>query len=261
MKWCKKMTKKSYAKVNIFLKIVGKRDHYHEIASRFVRVKNLFDVISFKEEKSNSFTLIGDFGCTVKQNTIYKAYTELSKLSPLVIDFFQNHKVIVEKNIPEFAGLGGGSSNCATFILMVNNVCKLQLSKDEMAKLGANIGADVPFFVYEFESANVSGIGEIVEKFEEESLEIETFTPKIKCDTGAIFQEFRENFYKETTKEERKKLFGMKSKDVLKSLTRENANDLYLPACSAYPALKVFEQNQNYFSGSGSSFFRLKCVG
>lgn len=41
------MTKKSYAKVNIFLKIVGIRDNYHLIASRFVIVKNLFDTISF----------------------------------------------------------------------------------------------------------------------------------------------------------------------------------------------------------------------
>ena len=41
------MTKKSYAKVNIFLKIAGKRDNYHKLVSRFVRVKNLFDTISF----------------------------------------------------------------------------------------------------------------------------------------------------------------------------------------------------------------------
>ena len=65
------MTKKSYAKVNIFLKIVGKRDNYHELVSRFVRVKNLFDMITFEKGDFEDFTLEGDFGCTTQQNTIY----------------------------------------------------------------------------------------------------------------------------------------------------------------------------------------------
>ena len=65
------MTKKSYAKVNIFLKIANKRDNYHELVSRFVRVHNLFDIITFKKEVCLDFTLEGNFGCTTKQNTIY----------------------------------------------------------------------------------------------------------------------------------------------------------------------------------------------
>lgn len=255
------MTQKSYAKVNIFLKIAGKRGNYHELVSRFVRVSSLYDIVSFEEGNFDEFTLEGDFGCETKQNTIFKAYTKLCELSSKVEDFFKNHKVIVEKNIPEFAGLGGGSSNCATFILMVNEVCGLHLSKDEMASLGVTIGADVPFFIYEYDSANVTGIGEIVEKFDEELLDIETFTPKIECNTGAIFKEFREKFYKEITKEESIKLLRMKSCDIVKNLSIEEANDLYLPAKSIEAELKVFAKDGWFFSGSGSSFFRLKCVG
>lgn len=251
------MRKKSYAKVNIFLKIAGKRGDYHEIVSRFVRVGNLFDTITFESGNFKEFTLIGDFGCTVYQNTLYKAYTKLSEISQIVGEYFTHHKVVVEKKIPEFAGLGGGSSNCATFILMVNEVCKLGLSKDEMAKIGATIGADVPFFIYEYESANVRGIGEIVEKFEEEPLDIETLTPPIKCDTGAIFKEFRKNFYKEIAKEEATKLLKMKSCDILKSYSKRECNDLYLPACATYKELEKFDETCNYFSGSGSSFFKI----
>lgn len=190
------MTKKSYAKVNIFLKIVGKRGDYHELASRFVRVKNLFDTVSFAKGSFEEFTLEGDFGCQTKQNTIYKAYVVLSKLSDEVKNYFSIHKVVVDKKIPEFAGLGGGSSNCATFMIMVNDVCSLGLSKDRLAQIGAKIGADVPFFIYEYNSANVTGIGEIVEFFDEEPLNLTVFTPEVKCDTGKIFREFRENFYK-----------------------------------------------------------------
>ena len=181
------MTKKSYAKVNIFLKIVGLRDNYHLIASRFVRVKNLFDTISFIKKDVDNFSIEGNFSCILEKNTVYKAYKELEKFDE-VKEFFKKNIVKIDKNIPEFAGLGGGSSNCATFLNMVNQACNLNLSKEELAKIGSNIGADVPFFVYEFDSANVSGIGEIVEEFNEESLNIEVITPKIPCDTTKIYK-------------------------------------------------------------------------
>ncbi|MBD3841988.1 MAG: 4-(cytidine 5'-diphospho)-2-C-methyl-D-erythritol kinase, partial [Campylobacterales bacterium] len=144
------MIKKAYAKVNIFLKIAGKRDGYHELVSRFCKVLNLFDTISFEKGSFESFTLEGDFGCSLEKNTIFKAYLKLCQSDLKVKEFFIHHKVVVEKNIPEFAGLGGGSSDCATFILMVNEVCQLGLSKDYLATLGATIGADVPFFIYEY---------------------------------------------------------------------------------------------------------------
>jgi len=255
------MTKKSYAKVNIFLKIAGKRDSYHELVSRFVRVHSLYDTISFKEGSFNEFTLEGNFGCETNSNTIYKAYLKLCNISLKVEEFFKTTKVVVDKNIPEFAGLGGGSSNCATFINMVNESCKLHLSKDELSKIGGSIGADVPFFIYEYDSANVTGIGEIVKPFNEEVLDIVTFTPKIKCNTGKIFTTFRDKFYKEISDEEAKKLLLMKSCEILKVLDIKSANDLYEAALDNYPELTP--QNyalpaNSFFSGSGSSFFYLK---
>jgi len=256
------MTKKSYAKVNVFLKIVGVRDGYHLLASRFARVKNLYDTMEFKSGTYESFTLEGNFGCTTKQNTIYKAYLKLKELNPKVNEYFLNNKVVVEKVIPEFAGLGGGSSNCATFILMVNEVCSLNLTKDELSAIGATIGADVPFFIYEYDSANVSGIGEIVEEFKEDTLNIKTFTPKIECNTGAIFRSFREGFYKECSSSESKRLFETSSIDIYKNMNIKDANDLYEPAYSLNNSLNTKELNldeNSFFSGSGSSFFSIIC--
>ncbi len=249
------LSKKSYAKVNIFLKISGKRGTYHELVSRFVRVRNLFDRVSFEEKKADEFTLIGNFGCETKKNTIYKVYEKLKDIKPEVEEFFKNHIVTVEKNIPEFAGLGGGSSNAATFLIMINDVLNLQMSKDQLAILGLEVGADIPFFVYEYDSANVTGIGEIVEKFDEEILPINTFTPKVKCDTGKIFTNFRDKFYSEISKEQSQKLLCMKSTELLEKLSTEEANDLYLPAITAYDELK--EYKNAFFSGSGSSFFNI----
>ena len=245
------MTKKSYAKVNIFLKIVGLRENYHLIASRFVRVKNLFDTISFIKKDVDNFSIEGNFSCILEKNTVYKAYKELEKFDE-VKEFFKKNIVKIDKNIPEFAGLGGGSSNCATFLNMVNQACNLNLSKEELAKIGSNIGADVPFFVYEFDSANVSGIGEIVEEFKEELVDIEVITPKIACDTGKIYKNFREKFYKELNKDEVKELFVTNSKDILKKFSINEANDLYFSALDLNQDLKKFEKDNGkieYISG------------
>lgn len=248
--------KKSYAKVNIFLKIANKRDNYHELVSRFVRVHSLYDLVSFEKSNNTKFNIIGDFGCKLESNTVYKAYKLLEKYDS-VKTFFQNYDVKIEKNIPEFAGLGGGSSNAATFLIMTNEYCNLNLSKDELCEIAVKIGADVPFFVYEYDSANVTGIGEIVEKFDEEILDIQTITPKIKCDTGEIFSIFRNKFYKQIQDDEALKLLNTKSIDILNQLDIYTANDLYEPAINAYLSLKDYEKKDWYFSGSGSSFFKV----
>ena len=119
----------------------------------------------------------------------------------------------------------------------------------------------MPFFIYEYDSANVTGIGEIVEKFDEETLDIETFTPKVECNTGAIFTAFRDKFYSEISEDESSKLLKMKSKDILKTMNIKSANDLYSPALEIYSELTPKHYNlpeNSFFSGSGSSFFYLK---
>jgi 4-diphosphocytidyl-2-C-methyl-D-erythritol kinase len=253
------MSEKSYAKVNIFLKISNKRESYHELVSRFVRVHSLYDTISFVKSSRKAFCIVGNFGCKMETNTVYKAYKLLEKYDG-VKEFFENHSVEIEKNIPEFAGLGGGSSNAATFLIMANKYCELNLSKDELCEIAVNIGADVPFFVYEYDSANVTGIGEIVEKFDEEMLNIDTITPKIKCNTGEIFKVFREIFYKQISKEEANRLLKMKSTEILNNLNIKEANDLYEPALSLYPQLNDYAKKDWFFSGSGSSFFKVNNV-
>ena len=92
------MSEKSYAKVNIFLKISDKRDNYHELVSRFVRVHNLYDLMSFVKTSRKAFDIIGDFGCNLESNTVYKAYRLIEKFNG-VNEFFKNYGVKIEKNI------------------------------------------------------------------------------------------------------------------------------------------------------------------
>ena len=78
-------TYKSYAKVNIFLKVTGKRGSYHEIVSRFCLLNNLYDVLYFQPKDNEEFVIDGDFSCDVKSNTIFKAYIALRKYTKSIL--------------------------------------------------------------------------------------------------------------------------------------------------------------------------------
>ena len=248
----------AFAKVNIFLKITGKRGNYHTISSRFVRVNNLYDTLWFEDKEQSAFEIKGNFNCSLKDNTIYKAYTALAEAtkSDKLIAWMQTRSVCVEKRIPSFAGLGGGSSDAATFLHMCNDALELGLTNEELVKIGSKVGADVPFFVYGYESANVSGIGEVVEPFTEPSLEFEITTPNIEISTPAVYQYYRQYLYAPIGENEVHRLEQTTSIEILKSMSPKEANDLYLSALGCYNELS--EQAGWFFSGSGSSFFRLK---
>ena len=251
---------KAYAKVNIFLKITGTRDNYHEIISRFMKVQNLYDELSFVPKEKEEFQILGDFSCSVENNTIYKAYKALQKSvqSDSLEKLMRTHGISVKKSIPAFAGLGGGSSDAATYLKMCNEVLHLGLSLNELAKIGLEVGADVPFFIYGYDSANVSGIGEVVEEFKEELLDIETYTPKVEISTPKVYTIYRESFFNPIDGFKTQELKNMPSLEAIKSMKPAEANDLFEPALQGYKELKEHYKHGYHFSGSGSSFFKVK---
>jgi 4-diphosphocytidyl-2-C-methyl-D-erythritol kinase len=254
-------TIKAYAKINIFLKITGHKNGYHTLLSRFMRVNSLYDTISLVPYKSSDFIIEGCGDVEIKSNTIYKAYEKLYEYtkSSELLEFFQNHKVVVDKKIPSQAGLGGGSSDSASFMRLVNDVCSLNLSTQELSKIGSTIGADLPFFIHNFNSANVSGFGEIVEEFEEDILDIEIFTPNIGCNTAEVFKQFKKEYLENIDINSFHNWENMTSKDILKIVNDPIVlNDLYKASCDIYPSLDKYREEGWYFSGSGSSFFRIK---
>ena len=252
----------SHAKINVFLKIIGRNENdYHLLVSRFVKIPFLYDTISFTHHSSPliAFTLSG-FSFPTKQNLIYKAYqllrahTHSSKLT----DFFTHHSVEVVKNIPTMAGLGGGSSNCASFLLFCNQEFDLGLSLETLCQIGSQLGSDIAFFLHGYESANVFGVGEIIEPFTEEPLEVELFTPPIACDTVRVYKRYKElgqAFF--DNKALQSELTGTSSKEILQSHEASFLNDLLAPALDLYPALQPHLKKDTFFSGSGSTFFSL----
>lgn len=197
----------------------------------------------------------------MESNTIYKAYKALNEHTGDldILNFFYKHKVVVTKRIPSQAGLGGGSSDAAAFMRLVKEVCNLMLSTDELAKIGSTIGADLPFFIYNYPSANVSGFGEIVEPFDEEPLALELYTPKIGCDTTVVYKTFKAHLLDNITLCSFLGWDRLDSKTLLEMIAAPIIlNDLYAAALIAYPALKKVAKEGWFFSGSGSTFFRPK---
>ena len=151
---------KSYAKLNLGLKILNQRaDNFHNINSIFLTI-NLYDIIEFvpskifKIECSNKDIPIGT------ENTIYKAYQALNK----EYLFKQHYKIILHKSIPVQSGLGGGSSNAAFTLIALNNLFYLGLKCKELTDIALKIGSDVPFFI-EGGIKIIRGRGEIIEKY------------------------------------------------------------------------------------------------
>ena len=246
---------KSFAKINVFLKVVGTRGNYHEILSRFVLCEQLFDEIYF--EKSNSFAIECN-NKEIKENIIQKAIDELKKagFSNKLDEFFSSHKIIINKQIPIGAGLGGGSSNAATFLLMVNDELNLNIKRENLMQIASKIGADVTFFVSGYRAANVSGIGEIIKDFDDEVPNLNIFTPNVFCSTPMVYQEFRSNFLQYIDVNAAKKMQNLKSKELLKIYKNEELNDLFAPCFKLYPQMNEFMDK--FLSGSGSSVFSVK---
>jgi len=252
---------KAHAKINIFLKITGYKEGYHTLISRFVRVEDLYDTIEFIPCECETFTIEGCIDVPLESNTIYRAYKAFNEhITEFDIkNFFQKHKVVVTKRIPSQAGLGGGSSDAAAFMRLVKEVCDLKISTDDLAELGSTIGADIPFFIYNYASANVAGFGEIVMPFEEAPLNIELFTPDIRCDTAEVYKTFHTYLLRNV---DRTTFFGwenMDSRTLLKLIVDPIVlNDLFPAALATYPELEKVKKDGWFFSGSGSSFFRVK---
>ena len=270
----------AYPKVNVFLKIIGiDARGYHLLDSRFCLARGgLKDTICIKT--ADTLSLKGNFTCSMEENTIYKALRSLKQYLESSgraheVKKLENLSIEVEKNIPTGAGLGGGSSDAGALLWHLNEEF-FSLSMPELYEVGARVGADVCFFLSRQESANVYGVGEVIEAFEEEALEFEIYTPPIACDTKKVYEEYDRGVRSNVglrgadlmhggslmDRDYHYKQFAMESSaKILARGEREELNDLYAPALRAYPALKdhaLILGKEWFFSGSGSSFFRLK---
>ncbi len=151
------LTQQSPAKINLFLHITGKRpDGYHNLQTVF-RLIDLYDTLTF----SHTDKTIGDNLPVTLSNaervTDNPTDNLIIKAAIALLAFAKNHQILsdwqiaqlpivdihLDKHIPMGAGLGGGSSNCATALMTLNTLWQLGLSNEQLRLIGAKLGADV----------------------------------------------------------------------------------------------------------------------
>ena len=148
----------SPAKVNLNLRVLRRlEDGFHEIETLMAPL-TLKDQLSF--EKAEIFSLECDYpGVPLDQsNLVWKAAQLLGRETGKTFDY----KVKIDKSIPHGAGLAGGSSNAATSLIALNELEGLGFSKERLAALGSQIGADIAFFIHQ-QCSICRGRGELVE--------------------------------------------------------------------------------------------------
>jgi len=145
------------AKINIGLNVLRKRaDGYHEISSCFYPVK-LFDALEITIATEMSLDISGlIWQEDLEKNSCMLAYRALSKLADL-----PPFAISLIKRIPLGAGLGGGSSDAASMLKMLNNMANMNLGSDMLEVIAARIGSDCPFFI-QSKPAIATGRGEVL---------------------------------------------------------------------------------------------------
>lgn len=145
----------SPAKLNLFLHITGRRDNgYHELQTIFQLI-DLYDWMTFEPHAEENIQIEGLAEVQLEQNLIYRAAQLLRSHAKKPCGL----NIRIEKNIPMGAGLGGGSSNAATTLIVLNQLWQCGLNEQQLADFGVQLGADVPIFVFG-RNAWAEGIGE-----------------------------------------------------------------------------------------------------
>lgn len=232
------------AKVNLFLRILGRRrDGYHEVASLFQTI-DLKDTLTLSLAKEDSLT------CT--DSTIGP------NLATQAIDLFRSKtglthplSVHLEKRIPLQAGLGGGSSDAAAALKGVNALLGSPVSIQELQLWSGEIGSDVPFF-FSSGTAYCTGRGERVRDLFPYAFDqkLEIFKPPEGLSTPAVYQSLK---LEECSLED--------PEELLEGFLFGNPvflNDLEKPAFRLLPVLAEHKKRLNgTMSGSGTAFYFL----
>jgi 4-diphosphocytidyl-2-C-methyl-D-erythritol kinase len=181
------MKTKAYAKINLYLDVVKKRaDGYHDLQMVMIPI-DLFDVLEITVAEDTLMECDKAYIPVDDRNTVIKAY-HLMKTSFAIQD---HHHIRLVKNIPAQAGLAGGSTDGAAVIRIFNEMYQLNLSDQQMIDLAVQVGADVPFCLFE-KTAQVEGIGEIIKPIHR-NLDFFLFLikPKFGISTKALFEQFK----------------------------------------------------------------------
>jgi 4-diphosphocytidyl-2-C-methyl-D-erythritol kinase len=253
-----KTTFKTPAKINIFLKIgdIDPDTKLHFIYSVMVPI-SLYDIVTVKESDVFEVEALGiNEIIPTEKNIVYKIWKETEAYINKSLPKFS---VTIEKQIPNGAGLGGGSSNAAGFLLFLNRQLELGLKSDEMVDIASKVGSDVPFFILE-SPAIVGGTGDKIQKIRvaSQGMRLLLVCPEITVNSGHAYGLFDK---KKLTKTRAVTINTVRNFDgcSLKDWTTVIYNDFEEVVFSEWPEIghlkKELEKGAQkaFMSGSGST--------
>lgn len=154
------MKVRAFAKINLGLKVLGKReDGFHEIETTFVRI-GIFDELEFRIRDDGKIRVeVENAEIPLKENLVFRAAWLLQKFSPKKVGV----NISLRKKIPLGSGLGGGSADAAAVLLNLPKIWGLKIPPQKIQKIAADLGSDVPFFLIK-KVCRAKGRGDILKK-------------------------------------------------------------------------------------------------
>lgn len=223
------------AKINFTLDIVGKLENGYHTVNMIMQSVDLYDVVTVeKNEGSINLTCDKDFIPCNSSNTAYKAVQLFSKHCNIDCSV----DIHIEKNIPTQAGLAGGSTDGAAVLVALNKIYQTNLTTAELADIGSNIGADVPFCFYGG-TMLATGIGTTLEKVEH-NLQLSDYyillcKPYVNVSTPLAYKKSDERPFSNV----------IHSCDVIKAMQSNNINDFCSGLYNDFDSLLMIKEVQH----------------
>ncbi|ATD55949.1 4-(cytidine 5'-diphospho)-2-C-methyl-D-erythritol kinase [Clostridium chauvoei] len=178
---------KAYAKVNISLDVVGKREDGYHLLRMIMQNIDLYDEVTIEKQKE---------GISLKCNKHYIPIDERNlayKAAQLFKDTYKIKSGVcinIKKNIPVAAGLAGGSTDAAAVFKVMNDLFNINAPEEELMELGLKLGADIPYCI-KGGTALCEGVGEIVTSLKPFKNKILVLVkPPFGVSTKCVYQEF-----------------------------------------------------------------------
>ncbi len=240
------LTLPSPAKLNLFLHINGRRaDGYHELQTLFQFI-DYCDLLRFELTDTPEIRLTGDtLGIPESANLVYRAAQQLLERRQVNAGIH----IHLTKVIPMGGGLGGGSSNAATTLIGLNHLWRCGYTREELCRIGKELGADVPVFIAGH-AAWAEGIGEILTPVTPREPWYLVVIPNVGVSTAEIFSD--ERLTRDTPK--------IKIAPAFEGNAPSYKNDCQAIVCRKYPEVQTALNHLEKFgnarmTGTGACVF------
>ena len=223
---------KSYSKINLALNVIGKTTSLHKIES-IITFINLYDEISIKniKNKSHKIKFIGKFSNNISSiNTVSKLLKIIDKDKLLKATKLE---IIIKKNIPPEAGLGGGSMNAATILKFLVKKKLINISEEKLYRICSSVGSDVILGMHS-NNLILKSNNTIKEFLIKKNIFTLVVKPSFGCSTKKIYSKVKK-FRKAKFNKPVKSMFDL---GFLKKMN----NDLELIALNKYPKLNTLKK-------------------